>query len=141
VVHHLPIVSTAVSISIAACADHCAETSEPSVGMVQTEQQTSSTQQQALTWKHPCSRHARAMSWMASVRVAGSLPSLARLMTGSGRGEDDEDGSIRCTWLAMEAGKKQAGMPRRQPPSHQFRRAMRVIFPSQFSCSLRGRGD
>jgi len=40
------------------------------------------------------------MSWMASARVAGSLLSLARLMTGSGCSEDedeDEDGSIRCT--------------------------------------------
>lgn len=56
------------------------------------------------------------MSWTASARVAGSLLSLPRLMTGSGRGEaeaEDEDGSIRCTWLAMDAGKKQAGMPRR----------------------------
>jgi hypothetical protein len=60
------------------------------------------------------------MSWMASARVAGSFPSLPRLMTGSCRGEgEDEDGAVRCTWPAMDAGKKQTGMPRREPPSQQ----------------------
>uniref|UniRef100_K3ZAB7 Uncharacterized protein n=1 Tax=Setaria italica TaxID=4555 RepID=K3ZAB7_SETIT len=56
--------------------------------------------QHALTWKHPCSRHARAMSWMASALVAGSLLSLERLITGNGL----NDGSCSCaTWLAMDA--------------------------------------
>jgi len=42
------------------------------------------------------------MSWMASARVAGSLLSLPRLITGSGR---DGGGGGSCpTWLAMDAG-------------------------------------
>lgn len=36
--------------------------------------------------------------------MAGSFPSLPRLMTGSCRGEgEDEDGAVRCTWPAMDA--------------------------------------
>jgi hypothetical protein len=82
------------------------------------EQQESSRHYKSLTSKHPCLRHARAMSWMASARVAGSLLSLPRLITGSGH--DDAGGSCP-TWLAMDAGKKQGGMPRPQPRDQQLK--------------------
>lgn len=56
------------------------------------------------------------MSWMASARVAGSLLSLPRLITGNGR--RDNDGRICTTWLAMDSGKKQAGMPSSTPDTN-----------------------
>lgn len=55
------------------------------------------------------------MSWMASARVAGSLLSLPRLIMGNGR---DSDGRICTTWLAMDSGKKQAGMPSSTPDTN-----------------------
>ncbi|WVZ87586.1 hypothetical protein U9M48_034199 [Paspalum notatum var. saurae] len=75
--------------------------------------------QHTLTWKHPCSRHARAMSWMASARLAGPSLSLPRLITGNDRDIDDGEARGSCIWPAMDAGKKQAGMPRPQPQSKQ----------------------
>jgi hypothetical protein len=85
---------------------HCQRTS------VQEDRAT--TKQHALTWKHPCSRHASAISWMTSTLVAAPMLSRLMLMTGNAR-DDSYDPLGGCSWLSMYAGEKHAGPPPETP--------------------------
>jgi len=62
----------------------------------------------ALTWKHPCSRHASAISWMTSALIASPMLSRSMLITGNVC-DDSHDPLGSCRWLAMYIGEKQAG--------------------------------